>query len=110
MAGIFGTWIRDDRDAALEFLRSMPAGKDREAAITVLVDSDVEISLNDELFAANLLPDCFEYALQFSGDEERLAALRRVLRSMKQMKVPAENSLSHRNLRAADRAALLKQL
>ena len=109
LAGIFGTWMRSDRDAALEFLRSMPAGKERDAATTVLLDGDIGISENDAFFAANLLPDCFEYTLQLSGDGERLAALRRVLQCMKDKKVPVESSLNHRNLRPADRAALLKQ-
>jgi hypothetical protein len=108
IAGVFGTWLRNDRDAALEFIKSMPAGKDREAVISVLLEADLEISRNDIFFAANLLPDCFGYALQFSVDEERLKALRRVLQCMKQMQVPTDKVMSHPDLRPADRAALMK--
>jgi hypothetical protein len=108
-AGIFGTWIRSDRDAALAFLRALPAGPEQDAVIAVQLEADLEISRNDELFAANLLPDCFEQALRISTDEERLGALRKVLQCMKDKKVPADRLLSHRNLRPGDRAALLKQ-
>ena len=107
--GIFGTWIRSDRDAALAFLRALPPGPEQDAVIAVLLEADLEISRNDELFAANLLPDCFEQALRISTDEERLNGLRKVLQCMKEMKVPADRLLSHRSLRPADRTALLKQ-
>ncbi|HWB03118.1 MAG TPA: hypothetical protein VG796_08855 [Verrucomicrobiales bacterium] len=108
MASVFETMLRNDRDAALEYLKSLPAGKEREAAMLVQLNADIEIAQTDTFFAANLLPDCFEHALQLSADEERLKALRRVIQCMKQMRVPEEKMLSHPNLRAADRTALLK--
>jgi hypothetical protein len=109
MAGVFANWIRSDRDAALDFLRAMPPGREQEAVIAVMLDADVEISQNDALFAANLLPDCFGYALRISSDEDRLAALRKVLQCMKQMNLSVESALNHRSLKPADRAALLKE-
>ena len=105
-AAIFGVMLQTDREEALRFLGALPAGKERDAAITEMIRS--ETAMNDPFFAANMLPDCFEQALQYSTDAGRLDLLRRVLRRMNEMNIAADSSLSHRSLRPADREALLK--
>jgi hypothetical protein len=107
LADIFAIWIRRERAEALTFLESLPDGKERDAAIGLLVAGDIE--MNDPFFAGNVLPEAFEQALHLSAEAGRIETLRRLILRMKQLNVPIESSLAHRGLRPADRDALTKQ-
>lgn len=105
---IFSVWVQNDRDEALQFLHSLPDGKERDAAILALLSSDLE--MRDPFFAGNLLPECFDEALHLQDDTQRREMLRAVLQRMRELKLSADSSINHRSLRAADREAILKQL
>jgi hypothetical protein len=103
---IFELRLRRDRDEALAFLDSLPAGAERDGALAALATADIELSRRDHFFAANLLPDTFAKALQTAADADRLTLLRALLAAMKETGVATAGSLAHPHLRPADRTAL----
>lgn len=105
---VFEVQLRSDRDGALAFLTSQPAGPVRDAILASLAAADIALSRRDPNFAGNLLPDCFGLVLQISSDAQRQETLRNVLAAMKDTGVPSTPSLSHPSLRPADRALLTR--
>ena len=52
MTGLFHIWLAKDRDAAMDRIAALPAGGERDGALTALLESELKISGNDALFAA----------------------------------------------------------
>ena len=104
---IFGLWITGDRVGALAFLDAQPAGPARDALISQLIASDLEVK--DTIFAANMLPDSFSQALAFSESAGRLRHLQRIHQRMTDLRLSTDAVLSHPKLRAEERATLTKK-
>ncbi len=103
---IFELRLRQDRDEALAFLDSLPAGPERDGVIAALTGADIELSRRDRFFAGNLLPDTFGRALQTSSGEARLKMLRELIAAMRDTGVATADAMNHPKLLPADRTAL----
>lgn len=101
---VLSAWLRHDRPAAYQFLSTLPPGSERDRLTALWLEHD--LAEEDDIFAANMLPESFDLALSLSDAADRTKSLRRVVERMTKLRISPQAVLSHPRLSPAERTAL----